>query len=68
MAYDPKRPESIFEGDNCFQFAIGLCNAYKLKLGVGTDADPFREDVGVCMVALAEAEATVAASEADIEG
>jgi hypothetical protein len=55
MAYDPKRPESIFEGDNLFQFAIGLNNAYQLKHGIG-DADPFREDVGVCMVALGDAQ------------
>jgi hypothetical protein len=50
MAYDPKNPASIFEEDNLAQFAAGLTNAYALRHGLG--GDPWREDVGVCMVAL----------------
>ena len=57
MAYDPKSPSSIFDGDNLFQFAIGLNNAYKLKAGLGGDVD--RPDLGVCMVALEDASSLV---------
>jgi hypothetical protein len=53
MAYDPKRPESIFDGDNLLQFAAGLTNAYALRHGLG--GDPGRDDVGVCMCALEDA-------------
>jgi len=41
MAYDPKRPESIFDGDNLLRFAAGLQNAYALKHKLG--GDPGRE-------------------------
>jgi len=58
MPYDPKRPESIFEGDNLAQFAAGLNNAYALKHGLG--GEPGREDVGVCMVALTDGEQSLA--------
>ena len=54
MPYDPKNPATIFEGDNLAQFAQGLTNAYALKHGLG--GDPGREDVGVCMVTLSDAE------------
>ncbi len=54
--YDPKRPESIFEADNLFQFAVGLNNAAALRLGVGGDLS--RPDLGLCMKAITEAEAT----------
>jgi hypothetical protein len=55
MAYDPQRPESIFDGDNCFEYMIGLCNAAQLRYGRGGDLN--RPDVGVCMVALEDANA-----------
>jgi hypothetical protein len=54
MAYDPRNPMSIFEGDNAFEFLNGLSNAAAIKLGTG--GDPFRPDVGVCMVALEAAD------------
>ncbi len=55
MPFDPTRPESIFEGNNLFDFACGLSNAATLRLGTG--GDPFRHDVGVCMKALGDANA-----------
>jgi hypothetical protein len=55
--YDPRRPASIFEGDNVAQFAMGLNNAYALKHKLGGDVT--RPDVGACMVALADAEASL---------
>jgi hypothetical protein len=58
MAYDPKRPESIFDGDNLAQFAAGLLNASMLRQGLG--GEPGREDVGVCMVALTDGEQSLA--------
>jgi hypothetical protein len=61
MAYDPKNPASIFEGDNLEQFAAGLTNAYALKRGLG--GEPCREDVGVCMVALTDGEQSLAAEQ-----
>jgi len=54
MAYDPRNPISIFDGDNAFEFMKGLSNAASIKLGTG--GDPFRPDLGVCMQALDEAE------------
>jgi hypothetical protein len=59
MAYDPKRPESIFDGDNLKQFAAGLANAYRLKHGMA-GVEPGRDDVGVCMVALTDGEQSLA--------
>jgi hypothetical protein len=59
MAYDPKRPASIFDGDNLVHFAAGLANAYRLKYGMA-GGEPGREDVGVCMVALADGERSLA--------
>jgi hypothetical protein len=58
MAYDPKLPGSIFDGDNLLQFVIGLNNAYALKHGLG--GEPGRDDVGVCMCALADGEQSIA--------
>ena len=57
MAYDPKNPASIFDGDNLFQFACGLNNAQAIKLGVGGDVS--RPDLGTCMVAISDAEKTL---------
>lgn len=53
--YDPSRPESIFEPGALLEHIAGINNAYKLRHGID-GADPFSEDVGRCMVALADAE------------
>ena len=52
--YGPKKPVSIFDGDNLAQFAAGLLNASMLRQGLG--GDPGRADVGTCMVVLSDTE------------
>ena len=56
--YDPRNPASIFEGDNLLQFMQGLHNAQRLRLGID-GGDLSRDDVGVCMTALSDADETL---------
>ena len=56
--FDPRNPVSIFEGDNLLQFMQGLHNAQRLRLGID-GGDLSRDDVGVCMKALSDAEETL---------
>lgn len=55
MPYDPRNPASLFEGDNLLGFMSGLNNAYALKHNLPS-GDLGRDDVGVCMSALSDAE------------
>lgn len=61
MAYDPKRPATIFDDDNLTQFMAGLTNAYALRNGIGGTLD--RDDIGVCMKAISDEEELKSRSE-----